>query len=410
MTTQLTLEGVGPTVIDIPLTQPDFHIDLTIQQRVELDAATVADYAALYREGHDLGRITVFADEAAGCYWLSDGFHRRAAAQQAGLTTLPAVVYPGGRREALLYATSCNLHGKARSNADKKKSVLTLLQDAEWGLWSDNHIAKHTGVSHTFVSRLRDSLATVISEYGETETSQPATRRYINKHGQQVTMQVDAIGHRKSQATCADCGRPLTDAGSIRRGTGPVCACKTTSAASGSASPGPLLQDASDSEQAALEHDQGQQADKEKARKAAEDRAERQTRACAEAVQYLGELVTDYGFEVVETQILAVFLAAHGRPAPASHGSQAVDPGAIPEEVRQAPPTTPGQAPQTGLAARVRAALPTYGLQGTTAGALAKVLGVSNDKTWRNLERLVKQGKARKAGTTYIFLAEKEHA
>jgi diketogulonate reductase-like aldo/keto reductase len=35
---------------------------------------------------------------------------------------------------------------------------------------------------------------------------------------------------------------------------------------------------------------------------------------------------------------------------------------------------------------------------------------VSNDKAWRNLERLVKQGKARKAGTTSIFLAEQEHA
>jgi hypothetical protein len=223
-------------------------------------------------------------------------------------------------------------------------------------------------------------------------------------------MQVDAIGHRNGQAPCADCGRPLTDADSIRRGVGPVCACKTTSAASRSASPRHLLQDASASEQATLAHDQGQEADEEKARKAAEERAERQTCACAAAVQYLGELVTDYGLEVVETQILAVFLAAHGRPAPASHVSQAVDPGAMPEEVRQAPPTTPGQAPQTGLAARVRAALPTYGPQGTTAGALAKVLGVSNDKTWRNLERLVKQEKARKAGTTYIFLAEQAHA
>jgi hypothetical protein len=403
---QLTLIDGGPTVIDLALTQPDFRVDMAVQQRVALDPVTVEEYTQLYREGRDLGRITVFADEAAGCYWLSDGFHRCAAAQQAGLTTLPAEVYAGGRRDALLYATSANLHGKQRTKDDKRKSVMTLLQDDEWCRWSDAHIARHVGVSQPFVSQLRKSLITVRSEHGETETNQPTTRQYINKHGQQVTMQVDAIGHRKSRATCADCGRPLTDAGTIRRGTGSVCACKTTSAASGSASPGPLLQDASDSEQAALEHDQGQQADQEKTRKAAEERAARQTRACAEAVQYLGALVTDYGLEVVETQILAVFLAAHGRPALASHAVQAVDPGAIPEEASTPPATA--QAPQRGLAARVRAGLQAHGTQGIRSSALAQELGAPNDKVWRNLERLVKQGRATKKGTTYI--ARKETA
>jgi hypothetical protein len=406
MTTPLTLEGVGPTVIDIPLTQPDFHIDVTIQQRVELDAATVADYAELYREGRDLGRITVFADEAAGCYWLSDGFHRCAAAQQAGLTTLPAEVYAGGRRNALLYATSANLHGKQRTKNDKRKSVMTLLQDDEWCRWSDTHIARHVGVSQPFVSQLRKSLITVISEHGETETSQPTTRQYINKHGQQVTMQVDRIGHRKSQATCADCGRPLTDAGSIRRGPRPVCACTTPTTASGNASPGPLLQDVSTSEQATLDPAQQIQTDAEQAHHAAEAWAQRQAHACAEAVEHLDCLADEYGVEVVETQIVTVFLAAHGRPAPASHVSQAVDPGAMPEEA-PAPPAT-AQAPQIGLAARVRAGLQAHGTQGSRSSALAKELGAPNDKVWRNLERLVKQGRATKKGATYI--ARKEAA
>lgn len=112
---------------------------------------------------------------------------------------------------------------------------------------------------------------------------------------------------------------------------------------------------------------------------------------------------------MVETQILAVFLAAHGRPTLANHTPQTADLAATPEGASQAIPTAPGQAPQTGLAARVREAMQAHGRKGTTASALAKALGVSNDKTWRNLERLVKQGKARKEGTTYIFIAEKEH-
>jgi hypothetical protein len=407
MTTQLTLEGVGPTVIDIPLTQPDLHIDVTIQQRVELDAATVADYAELYREGRDLGRITVFADEAAGCYWLSDGFHRCAAARPAGLTTLPAVVYPGGRREALLYATSCNLHGKARSNADKKKSVLTLLQDAAWGRWSDNHIAKHTGVSQPFVSQLWKSLITVRNEQGESESHRSPTRQYRTKHGTAATMQVGAIGRhgvlRHLQAPrCERCNRPLADPESSSRGIGPVCAC-TTPTASGNASPDPLQQDVTTSEQATLDPAQQLQTDVEQAHHVAEAWAQRQARACAEAVEHLSFLAGEYGVEVVETQILAVFLAAHGRPAPASHVSQAVDPGAMPAVVSQATQNAPGQAPQTGLAARVRTGLQAHGTQGIRSSALAKELGAPNDKVWRNLGRLVKQGRARKKGTTYVL-------
>jgi hypothetical protein len=403
MTTQLTLEGVGPTVIDIPLTQPDFHIDVTIQQRVALDAATVADYAELYPQGRDLGRITVFADEAAGCYWLSDGFHRCAAAQQAGLRTLPAEVHNGGRREALLFATSANLHGKPLTNADKRKRVRTLLNDPEWRLWSDNHIAQHCGVAHSFVGKLRDqlSLDSESSEHRDNEPNQPTTRQYINKHGQQVTMQVEGIGgHHNSSVKCLNCGKSLSDPTSSQRGIGPVCACSPHATAAGRASEQATLEPAQSQASTAPQVGQSDPHAVKQARNAAEDRAARQSRACAEAVQYLGELATDYGLEVVETQILAVFLAAQGRPTPASHVPQAVDPGVIPAEVRQTIPTAPRQAPQTGLAARVRATLPTYGLQGTTAGALAKVLGVSHDKTWRNLERLVKQGKARKEGVS----------
>jgi hypothetical protein len=214
-------------------------------------------------------------------------------------------------------------------------------------------------------------------------------------------MQVDAIGHHNGQATCADCHRPLTDTDSLSRGVDPVCACTTPAAATGSASPDPLLQATPDPAQQI-------QADAEQAHHAAEAWVQRQARACAEAVEHLGFLAEEYGLEVVETQIVAVFLAAYGRPAPASHGSQVVAPDTIPEEVRQAIPTTPGQAPQTGLAARVRAGLQAHGTQGIRSSALAKELGAPNDKVWRNLERLVKQGRATKKGSTYI--ARKEAA
>jgi hypothetical protein len=151
-------------------------LDPTVQQRVELDHAKVEEYTELYADGHDLGRLVVFQTDAG--WFLADGFHRLLAALTAGLPDLPCAVYHGSLRDAILYATSCNLHGKPLSNADKKRRVLTLLTDPEWQQWSDNAIAKHCGVAHSFVGMVRRSLVTVTSEEMtspslETVTSDP---------------------------------------------------------------------------------------------------------------------------------------------------------------------------------------------------------------------------------------------
>ena len=67
-----------------------------------------------------------------------------------------------------------------------------MLSDAEWTTWSDKTIARHCGVTQPFVSKLRASLITVISE----DETQPTTRIYRNRHGQIATMQTAAIGQR----------------------------------------------------------------------------------------------------------------------------------------------------------------------------------------------------------------------
>jgi hypothetical protein len=186
-----------------------------IQQRVERDHGKILEYAALYKDGHDLGRLVVFENDEG--FLLADGFHRIAAAYLAGLSELPCEVYPGTERDALLYATSCNKHGQPLTNADKRKRVRTLLTDAEWAQWSDNAIAKHCGVTHPFVGMVRKSLITVISEepmppslvtvtsdnqqgslhseISEDGTS-PTQRTYTNRYGQQRTMNTSAIGQQ----------------------------------------------------------------------------------------------------------------------------------------------------------------------------------------------------------------------
>ena len=44
-----------------------------------------------------------------------------------------------------------------RSNADKRRAVLLLLQDEEWGKWNDSKIARACAVSHTFVASVRSA-------------------------------------------------------------------------------------------------------------------------------------------------------------------------------------------------------------------------------------------------------------
>ena len=162
-----------------------------MQQRTCLDAATVQEYTALYQEGRDLGPLVVFRDNDVSL--LADGFHRYEAACVANVTTLPVVIYHGTLRDALFYATSCNLHGRPLTNADKRRRVLTVLQDSEWAQWSDNAIAKHCGVTQPFVGTVRKSLRTVISE---TTQASPTARTYQDKHGHVHTMETSKIGQR----------------------------------------------------------------------------------------------------------------------------------------------------------------------------------------------------------------------
>lgn len=131
--------------------------DLSIQQRVGgLQSARVREYSTAMKNGDVFPAIVVFHDEKKDEYWLADGFHRCAAAKNAGLTDINADVQIGTKRDAVLYAVGANIgHGIRRTNHDKRKAVFTLLQDKQWVKWSDHEIAKHTHTTQPFVSKLR---------------------------------------------------------------------------------------------------------------------------------------------------------------------------------------------------------------------------------------------------------------
>jgi hypothetical protein len=165
-------------------------LDADVQPRDTMSSNLIREYAALYAEGQDLPPITVFQDGQE--YWLADGFHRVSAAREAGLDEIAAEVREGTKRDAMLYACGANLHGKSRTNEDKRRAVTRLLQDGEWAMWSNSEIARHCGVAHSLVGKLRRSL--------DSESSEQPKRTYRTKHGTVATMDTSAIGAHPAPA------------------------------------------------------------------------------------------------------------------------------------------------------------------------------------------------------------------
>ena len=145
--------------------------DSTIQQRAAgLDQATVDEYAEVLSqaEGNSwpFPPITVCRKQAeegkrAKADWLhyvADGFHRIAAAKQAGLEQVKADILLGADpvKQATLYAVGANAeHGRPRTAEDKRRAVTTLLADKEWGEWADRELARRVKVSPNFVGKVR---------------------------------------------------------------------------------------------------------------------------------------------------------------------------------------------------------------------------------------------------------------
>lgn len=136
------------------------RIDGGTQPRESIDDSLVSEYAECVE---DLPPMVVFDDGVN--VWLADGFHRHHALQRAGRTMVECDVRKGTQRDAVLYSVGANAdHGKRRTNADKRKAVQTLLNDEEWGKWSDREIAKRCRVSADLVGSMRPKVHSVDSD------------------------------------------------------------------------------------------------------------------------------------------------------------------------------------------------------------------------------------------------------
>jgi ParB-like chromosome segregation protein Spo0J len=102
-----------------------------LMMRVELSQPTITTYAAALESGAEFPPIE--CTEVDGELLLTNGFHRLAGHQNAGRTEIQAIVTERDMDDALLAAArSDNYNGLKRTNADKRKAILALLENKQW--------------------------------------------------------------------------------------------------------------------------------------------------------------------------------------------------------------------------------------------------------------------------------------
>lgn len=103
----------------------------------------------------------------------------------------------GGLRDAILHSAGANAaHGLRRTNADKRRAVLMLLEDGEWSQWSDREIGRQCVVDHKTVTRLREEhlgkspdAPRTVSRGGKVYTMKPRVSRAIRGFNKRMSYQ-----------------------------------------------------------------------------------------------------------------------------------------------------------------------------------------------------------------------------
>ena len=165
-----------------PMNLAALVLDMRLQSRVEISEDAVTEYANDITNGDIFPPVLVYFDSIH--FYLADGYHRYHAHKRAGKVSIACEVVNGTLRDAIYRSTGVNAkNGMRPTYADRRKSVMTLLDDFEWSMKSNTEIAKHVGVSVSFVSNLRNASGNMPDkvEYktpsGETKTmSKPAGR------------------------------------------------------------------------------------------------------------------------------------------------------------------------------------------------------------------------------------------
>lgn len=167
------------------------RLDGGTQPRAAIHQDWIKEYAEDMLGGAKFPPVVVFFDGTD--YWLADGFHRTAAAEASGAADIDADIRQGTQRDAILFSVSANSsHGQRRTNEDKRRAVLRLLNDPEWSGWSDREIARRCGVNHEMVGKLKPAPLPIVTG-GSVSEPKPTGRTYVTKHGTVSTMNTAGI-------------------------------------------------------------------------------------------------------------------------------------------------------------------------------------------------------------------------
>ena len=178
----------------IPLT--DIRIDGGTQARIRIDEKVYEEYALKMKEGSIFPPVVVFQDPE-GIKWLGDGFHRYHAHRINGEVNIDCEIKQGTRRDAWLYSKGANKNrGLQMTWEDNRQAITEMLLDSECSKWTNAEIARHVGVSKMTVGRVRKQL-----EGGKEETKAPKQRKYVDKHGNESTINTKNLGKKIEEPT-----------------------------------------------------------------------------------------------------------------------------------------------------------------------------------------------------------------
>lgn len=122
------------------------------------DRQVVADYARALEGGADFPKPLCFRFKKSGPLVLVDGAHRVESRLKVfgPEARIEVEVRTGTKRDALVAALESGQRvGLRFSNADKRRAVGLMLDDAKLSKESDHELAARAGVSQPFVSKMR---------------------------------------------------------------------------------------------------------------------------------------------------------------------------------------------------------------------------------------------------------------
>ena len=127
--------------------------------RNNYDDDTVELLLAKVRSGETLPPLILLYDEKTKKYYVVDGKYRLLVNRRQHNRTVKAVVYYGSINDALRLRLLANAnHPTPLDNAEKRRNVKSVLENADWWRWCDGIIAKYCGASPRFVGMIRAEL------------------------------------------------------------------------------------------------------------------------------------------------------------------------------------------------------------------------------------------------------------